>query len=68
MYEKKAITDSRLTLSMKLLSLRCVVRSRGLRKNMVTGAAQMDGAILVVALLQMDQCHKHVRAHPVGHS
>jgi elongation factor Tu len=27
-------------------------------KNMVTGAAQMDGAILVVA--QMDQCHKHV--------
>jgi translation elongation factor EF-Tu-like GTPase len=24
-------------------------RSRGLRKNMVTGAAQMDGAILVVA-------------------
>jgi elongation factor Tu len=28
-------------------------------KNMVTGAAQMDGAILVVAAT-MDQCHKHV--------
>jgi translation elongation factor EF-1alpha len=27
-------------------------------KNMVTGAAQMDGAILVVARLQMDQ-YKH---------
>ena len=27
-------------------------------KNMVTGAAQMDGAILVCALLQMDQCLK----------
>ena len=28
-------------------------------KNMITGAAQMDGAILVVALL-MDRCHRPV--------
>ena len=27
-------------------------------KNMITGAAQMDGAILVVSVQQMVQCHK----------
>jgi translation elongation factor EF-1alpha len=47
---------------MKLLiviTLTLTVQVTRLRKNMVTGAAQMDGAILVVAAL-MDQCHKHV--------
>ncbi len=29
-------------------------------KNMITGAAQMDGAILVVASQLTDQCHKLV--------
>jgi elongation factor Tu len=49
-----------LTLSMKLLIV-IIVDCPGHAdyvKNMVTGAAQMDGAILVVAAT--DQCHKHV--------
>jgi translation elongation factor EF-1alpha len=49
--KKKEVLQLHLTLSMKLLIVITLTlsRSRGLRKNMVTGAAQMDGAILVVA-------------------
>jgi len=34
-------------------------------KNMITGAAQMDGAILVVAGFRWDQCRKTQRKHSI---
>ncbi len=57
--------DWRSTLSTKLknvTTLTSTPRTRGLRRNMITGAAQMDGAILVVASTDgpMPQTREHI--------
>jgi elongation factor Tu len=71
--EKEVLQLIHHTLSMKLLiviTLTLTVQVTRLRKNMVTGAAQMDGAILVVAATDgpMPQTREHILRSPSWYS